>query len=155
LPLYRFFRYDHAQPKNSREIAMQMLVNIDVPDLERAARFYCTALDLSVGRRLGQEALELLGSSSPIYLLLKSEGTSPSAFTRQTRQYERHWSPVHLDFVVPDIEIAVARAMKAGATLEKPIALFEWGKIAMFSDPFGHGFCLLQFMNRGYDEIAE
>ncbi len=29
-----------------------------------------------------------------------------------------------------------------------------WGKIAMLADPFGHGLCLIQFLNRGYDEIA-
>jgi len=25
----------------------------------------------------------------------------------------------------------------------------------VFADPFGHGFCLIQFLNRGYDEIAD
>jgi predicted enzyme related to lactoylglutathione lyase len=29
-----------------------------------------------------------------------------------------------------------------------------WGRIAVLSDPFGNGFCLIQFLNRGYDEIA-
>jgi hypothetical protein len=29
-----------------------------------------------------------------------------------------------------------------------------WGKIAMLADPFGHGVCLIQFVGRGYDEIA-
>jgi hypothetical protein len=23
------------------------------------------------------------------------------------------------------------------------------------ADPFGHGFCLIQFLGRGYDEIAD
>jgi predicted enzyme related to lactoylglutathione lyase len=133
---------------------MQMLVNIDVPDLKRAADFYCAAFGLTIGRRLGTEAVELLGGSSPIYLLLKREGTSPSEFTSQRRTYERHWSPVHLDFAVPDIDIAVEKALRAGAIMEKPVELTEWGRIAMFADPFGHGFCLLQFVGRGYDEIS-
>ena len=30
----------------------------------------------------------------------------------------------------------------------------NWGKLALMADPFGHGFCLVQFLNRGYDEIA-
>lgn len=25
---------------------------------------------------------------------------------------------------------------------------------ALFVDPFGHGFCLIEFTGRGYDEIA-
>jgi hypothetical protein len=29
-----------------------------------------------------------------------------------------------------------------------------WGKIAVLADPFGNGFCLIEFVNRGYDEIA-
>jgi hypothetical protein len=27
--------------------------------------------------------------------------------------------------------------------------------MARMADPFGHGFCLLQFKGRGYDEIVE
>jgi len=29
-----------------------------------------------------------------------------------------------------------------------------WGRIVQLADPFGHGWCLLQFLGRGYDEIA-
>ena len=70
------------------------------------------------------------------------------------RHYSRHWTPVHLDFVVPDIHAACARAQAAGATPEGPLRSHAWGHIAVFADPFGHGFCLIQFLNRGYDEIA-
>jgi len=61
---------------------------------------------------------------------------------------------VHLDFVVDDLEAAVARAEAAGARRETDIAAHPWGRIALFADPFGHGFCLLSFTGRGYDEIA-
>ncbi len=37
---------------------------------------------------------------------------------------------------------------------EVPIEQHKWGKMAVLADPFGHGFCLLQFQGRGYDEIA-
>ena len=133
---------------------MQMLVNIDVNDLSRAVAFYCSALDLAVGRRIGADAIELLGASSPIYLLAKPEGSTPSAFTSQKRTYARHWSPVHLDFVVPDIDAAVEKAVSAGAKLEEPIQTSNWGRLALLADPFGHGFCLVQFIGKGYDEIA-
>ena len=42
----------------------------------------------------------------------------------------------------------------AGATLEEPTAIHAWGKIVRLADPFGHGFCLIEFLGRGYDEIA-
>jgi predicted enzyme related to lactoylglutathione lyase len=134
--------------------ALDVLVNIDVDDLERATEFYCAAFGLSVGRRLGGGGTELLGATSVIYLLPKEPGTRASATAAQRRDYSRHWTPVHLDFVVPDIEQAVRRACDAGATLESEIRTHAWGRIALFADPFGNGFCLLQFLGRGYDEIA-
>ncbi len=94
-------------------------------------------------------------ASSPIYLLVKARGTPASATMSQSRTYERHWTPVHLDFVVEEIESAVRNAVAAGANLEKPIATHKWGRIALMADPFGHGFCMIQFLGRGYDEIAE
>jgi len=39
--------------------------------------------------------------------------------------------------------------------VEQPIATHKWGKLALMADPFGHGFCFVQFVGRGYDEIAE
>ena len=132
-----------------------LLVNIDVDNLERAAAFYCDALGLHVGRRFVDGWLELLGTTAPIYLLPK-EGASPvSPASTQTRHYGRHWTPVHLDFVVPDLEAAVARATQAGAALEKAPENHAWGRIALMADPFGNGFCLLQFTGRGYDEILQ
>jgi predicted enzyme related to lactoylglutathione lyase len=61
---------------------------------------------------------------------------------------------VHLDFVVDDIDAAVERAVAAGATIDDPAVSHSWGRIAHLADPFGHGFCLIQFLGRGYDEIA-
>jgi hypothetical protein len=29
-----------------------------------------------------------------------------------------------------------------------------YGRLALVADPFGHGFCLIQFNERGYDAIA-
>jgi len=133
---------------------MNLLVNLDVDDLEKAIYFYSSAFELTVGRRFGTSGVEMLGSSAPIYLLVKSGGTPASDTTFQRRSYERHWTPVHLDFVVEDIESAVQKALAVGARLEKPIATHKWGKLALMADPFGHGFCFVQFLGRGYDEIT-
>ena len=134
---------------------MNFLVNLDVDDVEKAVRFYGSAFGLKVGRRLGSFGVEMLGGSAPIYLLAKSPGTPASDTTTQPRRYERHWTPIHLDFVVAEIEPAVQSAVSAGARLEKPIATHKWGKLALMADPFGHGFCFVQFLGRGYDEIAQ
>jgi predicted enzyme related to lactoylglutathione lyase len=77
-----------------------------------------------------------------------------SATSRHLRSYARHWTPVHLDFVVDEIEGALDRARNAGARLEANIKTNNWGKIAMLADPFGHGICLIEFVGKGYDEIA-
>ena len=133
---------------------MDVLVNLDVDDLGKAERFYSAAFDLEVGRRFGAFAVELLGTGTPLYLLLQKSGTAATA-AGSPRTYERHWTPVHLDFVVEDIDAAVARAIAAGAKLEKPAAVHSYGKLAVLADPFGHGFCFIQFLGRGYDEIAD
>ena len=132
-----------------------LLVNVDVDDLEKAIAFYCQAFGLTVGRTFGSGAVELLGSSTPIYLLAKATGSPAWPRGEQRRHYFRHWTPVHLDFVVEDIAAAVERATAAGAKLEAPVRPAAWGELALMSDPFGHGFCLIQFRGRGYDEIAD
>jgi predicted enzyme related to lactoylglutathione lyase len=133
---------------------LDLLVNIDVDDLDKAIAFYRQAFGLTVGRRFGSGGAELLGSSAPIYLLAKPAGSPASPATEQRRDYFRHWTPVHLDFVVDDIAAAVERATSAGARLDAPVKTSNWGDLAVMSDPFGHGFCLVQFRGRGYDEIA-
>ena len=134
---------------------MNLLVNIDVDDLDKGIAFYQTALGLRLGRRLfGGTVAEMVGGPSNIYLLTRPSGTSASPSASLPRDYRRHWTPVHLDFEVDDVPVAVQRALSAGAKLEGEIQTFSWGRIAMMSDPFGHGFCLLQFIGRGYNEVA-
>lgn len=134
---------------------IRLLANIDVDNLAKAEAFYCQAFGLAVGRRFGSSGVELVGASSPIYLLEKAKGTAASTATTQLREYSRHWTPVHLDFVVENVSAAVDCACRAGATLEGGVRTHNWGHIALMADPFGHGFCLIEFRGRGYDEIAE
>lgn len=132
---------------------MQLLLNLDVDDLDRAIAFYTSAFDLRVGRHFGDWA-ELVGGTSPIYLLPKAAGSAVANSTLQERTYARHWTPLHLDFVVDDIELAIQRALQAGATQERDTTLHRYGKLALMADPFGHGFCFIQFTGRGYDELS-
>lgn len=133
---------------------MRILVNIDVPDLEAAIDFYSRAFGLALHRRLGTTGAEMLGAPAPIYLLQKAAGTPAAGAVRQPRDYARHWTPVHLDVVVDDVDDAVARAVAAGARLEDAAVSHDWGRIAHLSDPFGHGICIMQFLGRGYDALA-
>lgn len=134
---------------------IQLRMCIDVEDLERAIAFYQQALGLTVGRRLGPHWAELLGGSSPIDLLAKPAGTRATVAADAVRDYARHWTPVHLDVVVADVEQAVERARHAGAVLERDIQDSSWGRMANLADPFGHGLCLIEFRGRGYDELVD
>ena len=112
------------------------------------------ALGLRTGRRLGNDWVELLGAGSPIDLLANPPGTAPLGEGHpQRRDYARHWTPVHLDFVVTGLEAVVQKLVSAGATLERPIQERRWGRMANLADPFGHGLDLLEFKGRGYDEL--
>jgi predicted enzyme related to lactoylglutathione lyase len=131
-----------------------LLANIDVDDLEKAIEFYGNAFGLRLGRRLAGNVAEMLGASAVIYLLAKPSGSAVSPSTLQRRDYQRHWTPVHLDFVVEEINVAVSKARDAGAQLEGEVQTHVWGHIANLADPFGNGFCLIEFIGRGYDEIV-
>jgi uncharacterized glyoxalase superfamily protein PhnB len=98
--------------------------------------------------------VELLGAGSTIDLLANPPGTAPLGESHsQRRDYARHWTPVHLDFVVTGLEAVVQKLVSAGATLERPIHERKWGRMANLADPFGHGLDLLEFKGRGYDEL--
>jgi predicted enzyme related to lactoylglutathione lyase len=132
-----------------------LMVNIDVDDIEKGIAFYAAAFGLTVGRRFGGDMVEMLGLPAPIYLLLKPPDSAASPGGTSKRHYGRHWTPVHIDVVVEDISAAMIRAEKAGAILEAPVISASWGHMALMADPFGHGFCLVEFAGRGYDEIAD
>ena len=116
---------------------MKLLVNIDVPALAPALDFYLPAFGLHVGRRFGDDAIELLGADAPIYLLHKAPATVAAGDCR--RDYARHWTPIHCDVVVDDLDAAEAAVLKLGATKHEhqPGTTFR-----VFLDPAGHPLCL-------------
>lgn len=136
------------------QLVRSLLVNIDVPDVDAATRFYVATFGLVVNRSLGGAGVELLGAGSPIYLLPKADGSLPFAGAVSARAYARHWTPVHLDFEVSDIEAARNRALSNGATSESEITDHAFGRMALLADPFGHGLCLIELNARGYDALV-
>ncbi len=129
---------------------MRMIVNIDVPELEAAIEFYSTALGLNLNRIIDHDVAELTGASAVIYLLAGTAGSVPATSVAETRRYSRHWTPVHIDFVVDDVMTAADQVIKAGATRESECIEWRGSKCITFSDPFGHGFCLIEFVQDTY-----
>lgn len=129
---------------------MRLLVNIDVPELAPAIAFYTAALGLRLKRLLDDDVAELVGASSVLYLVRRPAGSVPAATAPDVRRYARHWTPVHLDFVVPDLEVATRRALAAGAVREGGPVEWRGAKYLGLSDPFGHGFCFIEFGEGSY-----
>lgn len=129
-----------------------MLIDIDVPELSQAIAFYCSALDLRLNRILDNDVAELVGGSSVIYLLQKDESSRVSSTIDESRRYSRHWTPVHVDFVVEDLDQATKRVINAGAKRESECISWRNSKCITFSDPSGNGFCLIEFENETYSE---
>jgi predicted enzyme related to lactoylglutathione lyase len=118
-------------------------LSIDVPDLVSAVRFYTEALGLEVKKEPTEGMAVLRTPNLDVYLLAKAEGTRACHGSQTVRTYSRHWTPVHLDFIVADLHTALGRAIAAGAAHEGGDK-GDWGAIAYCSDPFGNGFCLIE-----------
>ena len=127
---------------------------IDVADLERGIAFYCDGLGLTLKRRLSPSWVELEGANLPVFLLGNRAATAKLGGTQIRRDFGRHWTPVHLDFIVPDIDAAVTRLTGLGATLDRPVQHPEYGRMANMADPFGNGFDLIEFSGSGYDAVS-
>jgi predicted enzyme related to lactoylglutathione lyase len=123
---------------------LEIEVCIDVPELDKGVAFYRDAFGLSKVAEPYPGVAMMKGNGIAITLLEKREQTKPSRNARDVRHYDRHWTPVHLDFHVDDLRGALERAVKAGATQEQLFESDQHGSIAFCADPFGHGFCLLQ-----------
>jgi predicted enzyme related to lactoylglutathione lyase len=119
-------------------------VSIDVPNLAQGVAFYCGAFGFSKTSEPVPGVAVLHGLNIELCLLEKPAGSRPSPKTDDRRKFGRHWTPVHLDFHVEDLHTALQRAEALGAKREQVFENPEHGSAAFCSDPFGHGFCLLE-----------
>ncbi len=119
-------------------------ISVDVPNLVDAVQFYVSAFGFSKVSEPVPGVVVLRAGNTEICLLEKRAGSRPSSRTQETRRYERHWTPVHLDIHVDNLRAALTKALAAGATQEQLFENTEHGSAAFCSDPYGHGFCLIE-----------
>src|ERR1700676_4485131 len=123
---------------------MKIGISIDVDNLDRAIDFYTRGIGLLVVQR-GPDWAHLTHEGQTIFIMQLPPGSDAAEIAHSPRDYSRHWTPVHLDFVVADIDLAVEHALAAGAKLDRPILRRKkLGDMANMADPFGNGFDLIQ-----------
>ena len=119
---------------------MKLDVCIDVNDIDRAVEFYGRGLGLRILEHHEHWAQAQLGDQT-----FWSIKVDPGSDDVVTRDYKRHWTPVHLDFVVEDIDMAVKSALDAGGHLDHAIKRNPArADVANLSDPSGNGVDLVQ-----------
>jgi predicted enzyme related to lactoylglutathione lyase len=121
---------------------MQYSVSIDVPQIDEGLRFYRDALverNRTAHSNLCDPQVRRLADR----IIEKREGSKPARGANDVRRYERHWTPVHIDFHVDDFDAFLERALSAGAKLEQKFAGGGRPATAFCSNPFGNGFCVI------------
>jgi predicted enzyme related to lactoylglutathione lyase len=118
-------------------------VSIDVPILEEGVRFYGEVFGYAEAARPVEGYVVLNSGESKIGILEKPAGTKPAVGSDEVRRYDRHWTPVHIDFSVENFEDTLQRAVAAGAICEQKFDGGEHPPVAFCSDPFGNGFCII------------
>ena len=98
-------------------------VYIEVTELPDGINFYCGGLGFALKRRLSPTWVELAGANLPIYLLANRPTLADLGSKQAVRSYERHWTPVHLDFIVEDLDQMVAQLISLGASLDRDIRI--------------------------------
>ena len=122
---------------------MKYSVSIDVPRLDDGLQFYRDALGFAEVARPVATYVILACGDAHIGLMEKAAGSRPAQGSEEVRRYERHWTPVHIDFHVDDFAAFLAKALNAGAKCEQKFEVNGRPPIAFCSDPFGNGFCVM------------
>ena len=122
---------------------VKVSLSIDVPDVAAAETFFAKGLGFETVRQ-EPPSLIMRAGTLEVWLLPRAEGSIAVRDTDLSRSYRRHWTPIHLDIIVDDLEAALAQAISAGATQEGDIVTGEEAAIAFCVDPFGNGFCLIR-----------
>ncbi len=118
-------------------------VSVDVPELERGLAFYNRVFGFVETSRPFPTMAILDGNNVTICMHAKLAGTHSSPGGADVRRYERHWTPVHLDFHVRDFDEVLSRVRNENGTIENEFRTEGPRPAAFCSDPFGNGFCVI------------
>ena len=118
-------------------------LSIDVPDLEAGLRFYAAVFGFVEKARPFPTMAVLDANNVTVCMHAKPAGTKSSAAGSELRRYERHWTPVHLDFDVPEHDPVLAKVRAYGGSVENEFRTQGPKPVAFCSDPFGNGFCVI------------
>jgi predicted enzyme related to lactoylglutathione lyase len=117
--------------------------SIDVPDLEAGLRFYAAVFGFVEKARPFPTMAVLDANNVTVCMHAKPAGTKSSTGGSELRRYERHWTPVHLDFDVPELDAVLAKVLAAGGAVENEFRTQGPQPVAFCCDPFGNGFCVI------------
>lgn len=118
--------------------------SIDVPDLAAGLRFYGTVFGFTEVARPFPTLAVCDAGNATVCLHEKAAGTDPAPGSDDQRRYTRHWTPVHLDLHVHDLDAVLARIRAEGGIVEREMRSVGPKNVAFCSDPFGHGFCVIE-----------
>ena len=117
---------------------IRLSISIDVSNLKQAEAFYIEALGCKKLRDQGGMSV-ISTENCDIYLQEKEVGSKPIPSDAVKRDYGRHWTPVHIDFLAENVDEIVEKILQLGGTHEGGES-GDWGSIAYCADPFGNGF---------------
>ena len=112
------------------------LVALDCPDAPALAAFYRRITGWDVGRREGDDWVQLVSDTGATIAFQQIADHAPPTWPEGA-----HPQQAHLDFDVPDLDQGEAEALAIGA--RKADVQPEPDEFRVFLDPAGHPFCLV------------
>jgi predicted enzyme related to lactoylglutathione lyase len=114
-----------------------------VPSLAQGLAFYERVFGFVETARPFPTMAILDANNVTVCMHEKAAGSKPSPSGADVRRYERHWTPVHLDLHVADLDDALGRLREAGGAVEAEFRSHGPKPVAFCCDPFGNGFCII------------
>src|SRR5690606_21994777 len=102
----------------AEDVRPRVNVSIDVPNLDNGLRFYGRVFGFTENARPFPTMAVLDGNNVTVCMHEKAGGTKSSPAGAEQRRYERHWTPVHLDLHVQDIDAVLSRVRAEGGAVE-------------------------------------